>query len=233
MNSEPEPTHKPAVEATGDGRREETSGGGELYGAPAVDTRHEEPAPYAPEPFGDRGRGRERARHRHRAGFPSLQRPVRMHARAWSKLLENVGRWPAERGGIFVGQSPFYVEDFIFDNSSRHRGAIYEPDADYLNEILERHYEPHGLRFVGVGHSHPAGLWRPSGDDHWGDIKAARNNLLSKSNDYLEALFIPIIESMAETGQFVIHPFLMLREDLQVYTVELELDDPRAGRRRR
>ncbi|MDA1054279.1 MAG: hypothetical protein O3C40_27860 [Planctomycetota bacterium] len=151
---------------------------------------------------------------------------VRMRQLAHDRLRLTVGSLPAERGGIFVSrQGPLLIDDFVFDDSSDTSRAVYYPNADYLNTILERDYEPKGFCFVGVGHSHPRGLWRPSGDAGWGDVKAARSNLLSKSNADLAALFIPIIESHATTGRFRLHPFVMLRADLQVHPARVEIVD--------
>lgn len=154
------------------------------------------------------------------SAHPGLDKPaphVRISKAAFTKLRDTVGSLPAERGGIFVGPDPFCIEDFIFDEGKKSRqSAVYFPDTSYLNEILERDHEPNGRRFVGLAHSHPNGYWRPSGDSTWGDVKAARNNLMSKSNADLSALFIPIVESAATTGRFVVHPFIMFRRDLQV-----------------
>lgn len=141
---------------------------------------------------------------------------------AWDKLCRTVGKHPHERGGIFVSRvGPFYIEDFIFDDISEHEGAVYYPHAQHLNDILERQYEPLGFFFVGVGHSHPPGFWHPSGHENWGDVKAARSNL--RSNENLDALFIPIIESQATTGTFRIHPFVMLRDGFRVCPARLEI----------
>jgi hypothetical protein len=153
-------------------------------------------------------------------------RPVVVMKRtAFEKLRTTVGRLPHERGGIFVCRrhSPFVIEDFIFDKVADTNGGVYYPHAEYLNGILERDYEPEGFFFAGVGHSHPPGLWRPSGHARWGDVKAARNNLRARGNEHLPVLFIPIIESEASTGRFHIHPFVMLRDGFSVQPVRLEI----------
>lgn len=151
---------------------------------------------------------------------------VKLTRHAFERLRRTVGKLPCERGGIFVSRrGPFFVEDFLFDDASDKAQSVYYPNADYLNSLLERDYEPHGYRFVGVGHSHPAGVWRPSGDTNWGDVKAARNNLLAESNADLPGLFIPIIESKAVTGRFWLHAFIMLREDMQIRRARVEVVD--------
>ncbi len=151
---------------------------------------------------------------------------IRISKAAFAKVRETVGSLPAERGGIFVGPDPFCIEDFIFDEGKQaNRNTIYYPDTAYLNEILERDHEPHGRRFVGLAHSHPNGYWRPSGDAGWGDVKAAKNNLMAKDNTDLPALFIPIIESAATTGTFNLHPFVMLRRDFRVRAARYEVID--------
>ncbi len=150
---------------------------------------------------------------------------VRMSGAAYTKLRETVGSLPPERGGVFVGPDPFCIEDFIFDKGSDPARAVYYPDVSYLNGILERSHEPFGRRFVGLAHSHPAGFWRPSGDADWGDIKAARNNLRAASNADLCGLFIPIIESAATAGNFIVHAFVMLRKDFRVHTARCEVVD--------
>ena len=147
---------------------------------------------------------------------------VRIQQIALDKLRQTVGKHPHERGGIFVSRvGPLFIEDFIFDDISEHEGAVYHPHAKHLNGILKRKYEPLGFFFVGVGHSHPHGFWHPSGHQNWGDVKAARSNL--KSNENLDALFIPIIESQATTGTFRIHPFVMLRDGFRVCPARLEI----------
>jgi hypothetical protein len=150
------------------------------------------------------------------------QRAVQIHQIAYEKLCRTVGSFPHERGGIFVSRvGPFYIEDFIFDDISEQAGAVYYPHAEYLNGIVERQYEPLGFFFVGLGHSHPPGIWHPSGHAGWGDVKAARNNL--KSNENLDALFIPIVESQATTGTFRLHPYVMLRDGLRICPVRVEI----------
>jgi hypothetical protein len=158
---------------------------------------------------------------RHSAGEPRLHVCVRRAA--FEKLRRTVGSRPPERGGIFVGTNPFLIEDFIFDRTSNPDGAVYYPNTKYLNGVLARDHEPHGRYFVGLAHSHPPGMWRPSGDENWGDVKAARNNLLAADNAHLQALFIPIIESAAATGSFDIHAFVMTREDLKVHPANYEI----------
>jgi proteasome lid subunit RPN8/RPN11 len=151
---------------------------------------------------------------------------VRISEIAFTKVRDTLGRLPAERGGIFVGPDPFCIEDFIFDEGNNaKRTAVYYPDTVYLNEILERDHEPLGRRFVGLVHSHPDGLWRPSGHAGWGDVKAARNNLMGKGNMDLPALFIPIVESAATTGNFVLHPYIMIRSDFRVLPARYEVID--------
>lgn len=66
-------------------------------------------------------------------------------------------------------------------------------------------------------------MWHPSGDENWGDVKAARNNLLAPDNAHLQALSIPIIESTAATGAFVMHAFVMMRDDLKVHPADYEI----------
>jgi hypothetical protein len=66
-------------------------------------------------------------------------------------------------------------------------------------------------------------MWHPSGDENWGDVKAARNNLLAPDNAHLPALFIPIIESTAATGAFAMHAFVMMRDGLKVHPADYEI----------
>jgi hypothetical protein len=150
---------------------------------------------------------------------------VRMPRRVLDKVQRTVGSLHAERGGVFVGRHPLAPEDFIFDEKTDPASAVYYPAADYLNAIIERDHVPRGQFFIGVGHSHPVGFWRPSGNQNWGDVKAARSNLLGSGNEHLDALFIPIIESQTDTGRFWVYPFVMLRKGFKVLPVRLDIID--------
>lgn len=178
------------------------------------------------------GEGRRREKSRPRSAPSKQDEPtsdersspitVQIHALAYDKLRRTVGSFPHEHGGIFVSRvGPWYIEDFIFDDVSQRAGPVYYPHADYLNGIVERQYEPLGFFFVGLGHSHPPGMWHPSGHAGWGDVKAARNNL--KSNENLDALFIPIVESEATTGTFRLHPYVILRDGFRICRAHVEI----------
>ncbi len=147
---------------------------------------------------------------------------VQIHAIAYDKLRRTVGSFPHEHGGIFVSRvGPLYIEDFIFDDISDRAVPVYYPHADYLNGIVDRQYEPLGFFFVGLAHSHPPGMWHPSGHAGWGDVKAARNNL--KSNENLDSLFIPIVESEATSGTFRLHPYVILRDGFRICRADVEI----------
>ncbi len=64
---------------------------------------------------------------------------------------------------------------------------------------------PLGVKIVGVVHSHPPGIARPSG----GDLIYARD-ILDKLEE-LPYLLLPIIESAADTGRFSLHPYAITR----------------------
>jgi hypothetical protein len=131
-----------------------------------------------------------------------LMNKFRITRNAYSGIEYYIGGRPAESGGMLLSLSHDYtVTGFIFDNFGSNSGSTaYQPNTKYLNHFLaDRETE-----FAGVVHSHPANYRKPSPQDE----RAAWSNITSPGNTHLQALLIPIVMTIPDTGKFEIIPFI-------------------------
>ena len=122
------------------------------------------------------------------------------------KVLEaiatSIGTLPAETGGALGGdESGDEINRFHFDETARRSCATYSPDHKFLNQLFKKEWKPHDIRLKGFVHSHPGYNCRPS---HGDEIYAER--ILMAIPD-LEILWLPIINTLADTGGFKLTPW--------------------------
>ena len=67
-------------------------------------------------------------------------------------ILSSFPSAPPECGGI-IGGKDGVISEFCFDNTGSEKQAVYEPNADYLNRIIED-WSRSGIVFYGIIHSH-------------------------------------------------------------------------------
>ena len=119
-------------------------------------------------------------------------------------VVETVGQQKAETGGVIGGKSETgLITHFHFDKSSQRSSATYSPDYLYLNQLFKNNWNPKDIRLRGFVHSHPGGLNRPSEGD---EIYAEK--ILNTIED-LECLWLPIVNTMPDTGAFRIVPWVV------------------------
>ncbi len=137
---------------------------------------------------------------------------------AYRQILETVGSFPAESGGILLGSRDDYVvRKFIFDESGSCSPGGYDPDVDFLNPLVKKEWEENGLALVGFVHSHPRGVSRLSGD--WGN-GIGDMGYLKRIFQYIPALekfLVPIIYSKADGREFDIFPYIAWRDSVEDY----------------
>lgn len=123
---------------------------------------------------------------------------------AFAEIKRTLGKYPAETGGLLLGDpATGLITDFLFDEDARTSGVIYYPTVDFLNREIPR-FEKKGKYALGIAHSHPRGMIRPSGPD----LSAAYNNITSPHNSYLKTWHLPIIQSSADGASFEFHPYI-------------------------
>ena len=137
----------------------------------------------------------------------SLSPSIRITWKALMALYTTVGLRPAETGALVCGpEGQNLVTDVFFDNHSRNSGVTFTPDNGYVNRTLKQQ-NALGQRFKGFNHSHPPGLVRPSGGD---EIYARR---ILDAIDDLDWMWMPITQTVPDTGAFSLHSYAALRDE--------------------
>ncbi len=126
----------------------------------------------------------------------------------WTQLEEligSIGVRQAESGGMLGGRNG-KVSHYIFDEHSRVARATYTPDHHFLNRILKKEWNPQGIRLLGFVHSHPGMNDCPSiGDEEYA------SRILDAIDD-LDSLWLPIINTIPDTGCFRLTPWQARRQ---------------------
>lgn len=122
------------------------------------------------------------------------------------EVINSIGRLRAESGGpIGSHQEHVGASHFHFDESSRRSAVTYSPDYKLLNRLFKTDWNPKGIRLCGFIHSHPGRMNRPSCGD---EVYAER---ILKAIEDLECLWLPIVNTIPDTGQFSLVPWAVYR----------------------
>lgn len=137
----------------------------------------------------------------------------------YDAIASTVGSMKAEQGGALGWrEDERIVRYFRFDDTAARTGATYSPDDKSLNAMFRRDWNPRGIRLAGFVHSHPPGFARPS----CGDLAYAKRILAAIPD--LPYLALPIAQTVPDTGEFRLVPFLVVRDGDQVVARRVELD---------
>lgn len=132
--------------------------------------------------------------------------PIWVTPEADRRLMDTVGRVPAESGGPLCGdRRRGIVELFVPDKSAGVSRSTYSPNVAWLNELLRTELHPRGLFLQGFAHSHPPGSSSPSE----GDRRYARD--LLDAIPALDGLLLPILQSAADAGRATLKGFVASR----------------------
>jgi proteasome lid subunit RPN8/RPN11 len=146
----------------------------------------------------------------HRGGGPSgegLSQEMVIEASVLESIRAQIGGRPAEHGGVLGGsREDGVIRHFYFDGTAQRSGGTYSPDHVTVNRLFDETWNPEGINLLGFVHSHPAGCRQPSS----GDLVYARNILHAIPS--LDQLFLPIIMTVPDTGQFELLPFRAVRD---------------------
>lgn len=148
----------------------------------------------------------------------------RITRQAYDAIRASVGAEPAEQGGILGGsRRDSVVRHFYFDTTASRSRVTYSPDHVTVNRLFAENWNPSGIQFLGVVHSHPPGVRHPSG----GDLIYARAILDHLAE--LDELLLPIVVSEPDSGKFELIPFRAVRGrngiSVEPMTLVVESDD--------
>jgi hypothetical protein len=94
-----------------------------------------------------------------------------MTAEVLSEIERTVGSLPAEQGGILGGRpNEGVISHYHFDAEGSRTGVTYSPNAKLLTELLQKEWNPRGIRLMGFVHSHPRGAAPAGGPARSGSI---------------------------------------------------------------
>jgi len=127
--------------------------------------------------------------------------------REYQKIRETIGAYPAETGGLLIGnRSDGTIKEFVFDSNGKTSGAAYSPDTKFCNTII-KNARKNGMDFLGMIHSHPRGYTSLSGE--YGDIGYIKD--IFSAMPSLDKILVPIIQS-ASSGKFEFIPYVVYRD---------------------
>jgi len=139
-------------------------------------------------------------------GTDGEQLTMRLSMPVLRSVIETIGILPAESGGPCGGnEGEEDITQFHFDESSRNSAVTYSPDYEFLNKLFKEQWNPRGIRLRGFLHSHPGSMSRPSVGD---EVYAER---ILRAIPDLEVLWLPIINTVPDTGRFQLTPWAAVR----------------------
>ena len=129
-------------------------------------------------------------------------RLMRMKESVYQDIKNQIGRHPAESGGILLSTNKDYVIDcFVFDIAALQNATVYQPNTAFLNSVLIGRND----QFVGIAHSHKSSFRRLSHQDQ----NAAWSNMTSPGNPHLNAYMMPLVMTEPDNGRFEIIPYIV------------------------
>jgi proteasome lid subunit RPN8/RPN11 len=130
--------------------------------------------------------------------------PILLDFEVYKRIKETVGDFRPETGMMLGTSDGHTIDRCYFDEHARVGGSEYNPDVDYLNDVVLPAWNSKGVSMVGFVHSHPRGYCCPS----YADIQYSAELLSILPG--LSKFVIPIVQSRA-TGQFSIQFYCVRR----------------------
>ncbi|MDO8632599.1 MAG: Mov34/MPN/PAD-1 family protein [Phycisphaerales bacterium] len=155
---------------------------------------------------------------------PARSRPIRITPEVNRHYLETVALHAPETFAILGGflDDPYLVTDFRFCPPRRTASGEFDAsgehinlDHDFMNFVVDKEWKPAGKYLVGIWHSHPSGVIRPSRGDpasNTGDIvffTSCLNN--DDSPDRSWRYFLAPITTFGADGSDQIHGWVLDR----------------------
>jgi proteasome lid subunit RPN8/RPN11 len=129
---------------------------------------------------------------------------MRITRSAAQQIEIHIGNHRAERGAMLGADSEGTICRVEVDHGARRNTVEYSPDTARLNQVIKA-WKAEGIGFAGFVHSHPAGFRHPSSAD------VEYSERILEHFDGIDALWLPIVQTVPDTGRFEILPFASVR----------------------
>lgn len=113
----------------------------------------------------------------------------------FSQILDTVGKYPPECGGVLGAREGEIITEFYFDEHGTSSANGYAPNVQIINKMLIHDWMPRGILMVGIVHSHSNGNGVPS----CGDISYGVRIL--QALDTVDRFYLPIVTAQEENIQ--------------------------------
>ncbi len=122
-------------------------------------------------------------------------------AEVYDEIKRTIGCRKPEQGGILGSSDGKHIDHYYFDKTADRSSASYTMDTKALNEVIHK-WNDNDIQLVGIIHSHPQGINRPS----YGDMETAKH--IIESIDVQGKFFTPIVQvSPKLNGEIQIYPY--------------------------
>ena len=146
----------------------------------------------------------------------------------YEEIRRTIGCRKPEHGGILGSSDGKHIDHFYFDKTADRSSASYTMDTKALNEVIHK-WNDNGVLLVGIIHSHPQGITRPS----YGDMETAKH--IIETLDVKGKFFTPIVQvSPKLNGDIKIYPYTFEQTvEMKQQAMEIEQVDESAKEKRR
>ena len=112
---------------------------------------------------------------------------LKLSKEVFSQILDTIGKYPPECGGVLGSHESGIVTEFYFDEHGTSSVNGYAPNVQMINDMLIHDWMPRGILMVGIVHSHANGVAVPS----CGDISYGIRIL--QALDTVDKFYLPIV----------------------------------------
>lgn len=146
-------------------------------------------------------------------------------AEVYDEICKTIGCRRPEYGGLLGSSDGVHIDHYYFDATSERSSGVYMMDIPACNKVIHE-WNDHDVELVGVIHSHPHGVIRPSS----GDLLMAKN--IIESINVHGRFFTPIVQvSPKLNGEIKIYPY-SFEQTVEMKTPLMEIETESAEMRR-
>lgn len=139
----------------------------------------------------------------------------------YKEIRRTIGCRKPEQGGILGSSDGRHIDYYYFDSSADRCAGSYTMNTKVLNEVIHE-WNDNDIQLIGVIHSHPQGVTRPS----HGDMLTAKH--IIESINVEGKFFTPIVQvSPKLNGDIKIYPYTFEQSvELKHQSIEIEESSP-------
>lgn len=139
----------------------------------------------------------------------------------YEEIRRTIGCRRPEQGGILGSSDGRHIDYYYFDESAERTSGSYTMNTKALNKVIHE-WNDNGIKLVGVIHSHPQGVTRPS----HGDMLTAKH--IIETINVEGKFFTPIVQvSPKLNGDIKIYPYTFEQSvELKTQSIEIEESTP-------